>query len=129
MKRTSLVVLGVLFSFAFVAIVGCGGGGSKSTSPAPTGPSFNFTFPATGVSHAFTFTDAGTWDYRCTPHQGSGMTGTVTVSAGSMVDSVLVTVGPGDALTFSPSAATIKVGGTIRWVNGSTMPNHTVTRP
>jgi plastocyanin len=128
MNRRAVIVLGVLLTFAIAVIVGCGGSSSKSTNPGG-GPTFNFTFPATGVSHSFTFTDAGAWDYHCTPHGGSGMTGTVTVSSGSVVDSVLVTVGPSNTLTFSPSAATIKVGGTIRWVNGSTMTNHTVTRP
>jgi VCBS repeat-containing protein len=127
MNRSALIVLGSLVSFALVVIIGCGGGSSKSTGPGASGPSFDFTFPATGVSHEFTFNDAGTWDYHCRNH--GGMIGAVTVSSGSAVDSVVVTVGPGNTQTFSPTPATIKVGGKVRWVNGSSMTNHTVTRP
>ena len=132
MNRRALIVLGSLFSFALFVIIGCGKDGGNPTSPGGGGgggPSFNFTFPATGVSHQLRFMDAGTWNYHCTPHQGSGMTGSITVDAGSAVDSVLVEVGPGNALVFSPATATIKVHGFIRWVNSSTMTNHTVTRP
>jgi plastocyanin len=127
MTRRSLTVLGILFTFALVVIIGCGGGGSNSTNPGPTGPTLNFAFPATGVSHSFVFTDAGAWGYRCVAH--GGMTGTVTVAAGGL-DSVVVSVGPGNTTTFSPATTTIKVGGTVRWVLASTtMFNHTVTRP
>lgn len=131
MTRRSLVVLVALYAFAIAVIFGCGGGGSNSTAPPGPGggPTFDLSFPATGASRSFTFTDAGTWDYKCTPHQGSGMTGTVVVSAGSANDSALVTVGPSNSLTFSPSSVTIKTGGTVRWVNASSMTIHTVTRP
>ena len=116
-----------------ITLVGCG---TKSTSPAyggggggtPTGPSFNLTFPATGSSQSVTFTDIGSWAYHCTPHQGMGMTGTVVVSASASSDSATVTVGV-PTNTFAPATVTIKPGGYVRWVNGSSVTIHTVTRP
>lgn len=130
MNRRAVLVLAALFSFPVVVVIGCGGGGSKSTNPGGgAGPSFDLRFPATGASQSFTFTPAGTWDYHCTPHGNSGMTGTVVVDMGSSNDSALVTVGPSNSLTFSPSSVTIKPGGSVRWVNASSMTNHTVTRP
>lgn len=114
-------------------------GCSKDNSAAPTGtvggPSLSFTFPGAavgvtpGTSHTFQFTTVGSWNYHCTPHQSSGMSGTVNVSASSMVDSALIQVGPSDALVFSPPNVTIKQNGTVRWVNMSSMTIHTVTRP
>ena len=56
------------------------------------------------------------------------MNGIVNVSATSGDDSILVHVGPGNALVFSPATVTIKSGGKVRWVNDSPMTNHTVTR-
>jgi plastocyanin len=107
---------------------GSGGGGS----PAPGGPSFNLGFPATGASAQVTFTDAGTWPYHCAPHQGLGMTGTVVVNA-SGADSDTVAVGVNAvgaaAFVFTPATVTIKPGGHVRWINRSSMTNHTVTRP
>ena len=131
MNRRALLVLGSLFSFAILWIIGCGSD-SSPTNPGGGGgggPTFDFHFPATGVSHSFTFTTAGTWAYHCTPHAGSGMTGTVVVNASSLNDSALVDVGPGNTLTFSPASVTIKPNGVVRWVNASSMVNHTVTRP
>jgi plastocyanin len=132
MNRRALLVLGSLFSIALFVIIGCGSD-SSPTNPGGGGggggPTFDFHFPATGVSHSFTFTTAGTWAYHCTPHASSGMTGTVVVDAGSANDSALVQVGSGNALSFSPSSVTIKPNGSVRWVNASSMTNHTVTRP
>ena len=69
-----------------------------------------------------TFTNTGTFDYRCKIH--GGMTGTVTVVASGSSDAVTVTT-PG--MTFSPSTVTINNGGTVTWdISGTT---HTVTRP
>ena len=110
-----------------------GAGCSKDNTAAPTGstggPSLGFTFPSTGTSHQFQFTTEGTWAYHCVPHQSSGMTGTVNVNSSATDDSVLVQVGPSDALSFSPASVSIKPNGTVRWVNVSSMTNHTVTRP
>lgn len=119
----------LLLAIAALVIAGCGGGSSKSTSPGGGGPTFDMHFPATGSSQQFTFTTAGTWAYHCTPHQGSGMTGTVVVDMSAGSDSALVQVGPSNTLTFSPSSVSIKPNGHVRWVNASSMTNHTVTRP
>jgi len=134
MNRRALLVLAALFSFALLVIIGCGGGGGSSSPTNPGGgggPSFDLHFPATGASQSFTFTQAGTWVYHCTPHgsQTSGMRGEVVVDMGSANDSALVAVGESNTLTFSPASVSIKPGGTVRWVNESSMTNHTVTRP
>ena len=129
------VVLASLFLGTALVVAACskstnptygGGGGTVSTGG---GPSFDLHFPATGTSQLFTFTTAGSWDYHCTPHGNLGMTGTVRVDTASTNDSVVVSVGPGNTLTFSPSSVTIKPNGYVRWVNASTMTIHTVTRP
>jgi len=57
------------------------------------------------------------------------MEGTVVVDANSGADSAVVTVGAGDAPTFTPATVVIKPGGYVRWINASTLTNHTVTRP
>lgn len=133
MNRRALLVLAALFSIAFFVILGCGGGGGggPTTPGGGGGPTFDLRFPATGASQSFTFTPAGSWVYHCTPHgsQTSGMRGTVVVDAGSAIDSALVSVGESNTLTFTPATVTIKPGGTVRWVNESSMTNHTVTRP
>lgn len=133
-------VLVVMFSIlAALTLAMC----AKSTAPrvvatpSPGGggvdPTFDLSFPAANASASYTFTKAGTWNYRCIPHESAGMTGTVIVSAGAAADSDTVAVGRnasyGPAPAFKPSTVTIKVGGTVRWVNRSTMTIHTVTRP
>ncbi|MCC6350472.1 MAG: hypothetical protein IT347_12865 [Candidatus Eisenbacteria bacterium] len=131
MKRRVALALAALASLALVVVLGCGGGGSKSTNPGGGGggPAFDLRFTSTGTSQTFVFTPAGSWAYHCIPHGSSGMTGTVVVDANSANDSALVTVGPSNTLTFSPASVTIKPGGVVRWVNASSMTNHTVTRP
>jgi plastocyanin len=119
-----------------VTLASCGS--KSSTSPAgggsgpPTGPTFNLVFTAQGASQSFTFPDAGSWGYHRNPHGSIGMTGTVVVSAaGADSDTVAVGVNGsgGAAFVFTPSTVTIKPGGHVRWINRSTMVNHTVTRP
>lgn len=97
-----------------------GGGGGVP------GPTFSFTFPATGASHDQQFPNAGTFGYHCIPHQSSGMTGTVTVD-GTGADSIVVNVGNGGANMFAPQNAHIKPGGYVRWVLVSATTIHTVT--
>jgi hypothetical protein len=124
MNRRAVIVLGVLLTFAVAVIIGCGGSSSKSTNPGGGGPTFDLRFP----SQQFTFTTAGSWDYHCSAH--NGMVGVVVVDAASLNDSALVDVSSaGMAPTFTPSSVTIKPNGHVRWVNKSTMTNHTVTRP
>lgn len=106
-------------------------GCSKESAPTQppggvTGPTFDFRFPAQSVSHEFEFVEAGDWGYRCRPHVD--MLGVVHVRETSTRDSALVTVGSG-GLLFDPDTVTIKLNGRIRWVNVSTVVNHTVTRP
>lgn len=128
----ALLTVLVVMSIAVGGLALLAGGCSSKSSGAPaivSGPSFNFSFPATGVSHQLQFTEAGSWDYHCIPHQSFGMTGTVIVDAASVVDSALVQVGPGTATVFQPSSVTIKVNGFVRWVNTGSMTIHTVTRP
>lgn len=120
----------LLLSLAAVAVSSCSKQTSSPTQPpaAVTGPTFEFRFPAQGVSHEFVFTEAGDWGYDCRPHENSGMLGLIRVRETSTRDSALVAVGSG-GLRFSPDSVTIKLNGRIRWVNVSTAVNHTVSRP
>ena len=128
MRIRSLVVAAAsIAALIWVAVIAsC----SSKDSPTPpvvvTGPTFDFRFALTGTSHELTFTDIGTWGYVCTTH-APGMAGTVIVAAAG-ADSQVVQVGPGNSLSFSPASFTIKQGGKVRWVNASSMGNHTVTR-
>lgn len=93
---------------------GGGGGGTLETFDSGNLPA--------GSQFAHTFTNTGSFAYRCKIH--SGMTGTVTVVASGGSDTVTVTT-PG--MTFSPSTVTLNTGGTVTWdISGTT---HTVTRP
>lgn len=130
-SRLTRLVSSALIALVASLPVGCGsdgGGGGPTGPPNPPGLTLAFTFPATGTSRLHAFTSAGVFDYRCGPHGGSGMTGRVTVDAGSSVDSAVVEVGL-TGLNFTPNAVTIKVGGYVRWVNKSGLTNHTVTYP
>lgn len=118
---------------ALVAVAaGCSSKSSTgANNPPVTGPTWSFTFPQTGTSNQLVFTDVGTWNYHCIAHGSLGMTGTVIVDPAGPVDSAVVQVGPGNALSFSPATVTIKPGPThyVRWVNVSSFTNHTSTRP
>jgi len=116
-----------LLLVAGLALAGCSGKDSASPSVV-SGPRFDFSFPATGTSHQFTFADAGDWDYACTPHGSIGMRGVVRVANVFADDSVLVQVGAGGAFAFDPDTVLLHPGGHVRWVNVSGMLNHTVTR-
>ena len=125
MPRIPLLFAGLCLA---AMLIGCSEDKSSTAPPVVTGPTFDYRFPQTGTSHARVFTEVGTWDYRCTPHAGAGMTGSVVVDGASTTDSVLVQVGTANGFTFQPATATVKTGGTVRWVNVSAMTNHTVTR-
>ncbi len=131
--RVSVALLLLAALVVIVAAPGCSS--SKSTTPTMPGGgggsvTFSFTFPVVGSSSSRVFTDVGSFDYHCMAHQGGGMTGTVTVSAGSVVDSALVQVGSGSSNIFNPATVTIKPGGLVRWVrpSGVGASNHTATR-
>jgi len=116
-----------LLLVAGLALAGCSGKDSSSP-PVVSGPTFNFTFPATGASHQFTFTDVGDWNYACTPHGSVGMRGVVRVANAFASDSALVQVGAAGAFAYAPDTVLIHPGGHVRWVNVSGTLNHTVTR-
>jgi len=121
------------FAVAGLAVSLFTSGCSKQSAPTQppevvSGPTFEFTFPAQGVSHEFVFTEAGDWGYDCRPHELAGMLGMIRVRETSTRDSALVAVGSG-GLRFNPDTVTIKLNGRIRWVNVSTVVNHTVSRP
>jgi len=101
---------------------GGGGGGGGGTGG---GTTFGFGPFAQGQSASFTFPTAGTFGYHCIPHRAMGMTGEVLVDA-TGADSALVQIGA-SGFSFEPSTAHIKSGGHVRWVNASTLTNHTVT--
>lgn len=114
---------------AALAVSSC----KKTSSPTQppevvSGPTFDFRFPAQGVSHELEFTEAGDWAYDCRPHENGGMLGLIRVRETSTRDSALVAVGSG-GLRFNPDSVTIRLNGKIRWVNVSTAINHTVSRP
>lgn len=132
----SRLARGSLALALFAAVLASCSNNSDSTAPTPpiTGPTFNLAFPAAGTaanpgtSNKLVFRDVGAWAYRCIPHGGSGMTGTVNVVVGA-ADSAFVAVGFGNALVFNPATVTIDTGGYVRWANVSSMTIHTVSRP
>jgi len=94
-----------------------GGGGGTTLETFSSG-----TLPS-GTQFVHTFTNTGSFGYRCLIH-APGMVGTVNVVASGGVDSIVVTT-PG--MTFSPGTVTINTGGYVRWAISGT--SHTVTRP
>ena len=106
-----------------------GGGSGGSTGGGGTGGGTGTRFDlgpfAIGASAELTFPSAGVVGYHCTTHRNMGMTGTVQVDA-SGADSVLVRIGA-SGLSFTPATAHIKPGGLVRWLNASSLANHTVT--
>ena len=128
---------GALILALFSALLLAGGckGGSAPTAPngggggggggGGAGTRFNLGPFGVGQSAQLSFADAGTFAYHCIPHQSMGMVGSVQVDAGGM-DSVVVQIGA-SGFSFTPSTAHIKPGGHVRWVNASSLTNHTVT--
>ena len=94
-------------------------GGPDSSAPSlaqtqvMTGPSAidaaNFTAP----------TQAGNYFFWCDVDPTIMTGNSVTVSASSTVDSVVVNVVGVSTPGFSPSNVTVKVGGRVRWVNST----------
>jgi plastocyanin len=127
--RPALLLLAAVTLIAIIAVVSC----SKSNSSYnPTNPggggggaelnSGNIAPAGGGYSH--TFATAGTFGYHCAIH--SNMTGTVTVNASSVNDSMVVSI-VGVSTGFSPASVTIKPTGHVRWVNNDGSITHTVT--
>lgn len=119
--------IGSLLLIAIAALTFSCGKKSSPTQPNPGGgggtlETFSSGNLPAGAQFSHTFTNTGSFGYRCTIH--SGMNGTVVVVPSGSVDAVTVTT-PG--MTFSPSSVTINQGGTVTWdISGTT---HTVTRP
>ena len=65
-----------------------------------------------GASCSVTFNAAGSFSYRCIPHAGFGMAGSVTVNAAGVAPSVAITNPPNNALFSAPAAVTIGVQAT-----------------
>ena len=128
--RTSLVASLIAVAVLVQLAAGCSSKGTSAPAVTTSGPTWNFTFPANGVSHQLQFTDVGSWGYRCLTHGGAPyyMTGTVVVDGSSVVDSALVQVGAGSGFQFVPASVTIKPNGFVRWVNMTSATNHTATR-
>src|SRR5262245_21309308 len=136
-SRTVIRVLAVVLLLAALGVAACsqsgsptapsgGGNSGGGISGGGAGPQFNLGPFARGQSAEVVFPGDGTFGYHCIAHQDMGMTGTVQVDAGG-ADSVLVQIGA-SGFSFAPSTAHIKPGGHVRWVNASSLTNHTVTR-
>jgi len=102
-------------------IVSCS---KKSSNPTSTGGGGGIdlgTLPlaAGGGSSFFMFNAAGTVAYKCAIHPTIMTGNSVTVSASSTVDSVVVNVVSVSTPGFSPSNVTVRVGGRVRWVNST----------
>lgn len=122
---------------ATVAWLWRSGGHSVTVESQPDGAGWEgtgTTLHDAGYVHEHTFETAGTYDYYCAPHRGSGMVGSVTVGDGATAtptdtatDSptpeptataeadTTVTVGPGGSLRFDPESFTVAAGETVRW--------------
>jgi plastocyanin len=56
-----------------------------------------------GQSFSFTFDEAGTFRYFCTPHRQQGMRGTINVLAAANTPPTITLLGPTDGATFGPT--------------------------
>lgn len=132
MRRLLFPVLAAAALLTFAIVAGCSGKSSSPTSPGGGGGGGGGTsatihsgnIAANGGSFSFTFPDTGTTNYHCSLHaamQGNSITVTSTSANDSVVVQIVSSTTPG----FSPSAANVKPGGTVRWVNVHTM-THTV---
>lgn len=123
--RSALLSLAAVALIALVAIASCSKSSNPYTPPGGGGggtPELSSGNIPNGGVFQHTFSTAGSFPYHCLIH-GTGMAGSVTVSASSTNDSMLVTIGPGNG--YTPASATIKPAGHVRWFN--TGVTHTVT--
>jgi plastocyanin len=125
--RSLLLSAALLLLVAAVVVPACSKKSNKVTNPGGGGGGLELNSGNIVASATFdhTFNTAGTFPYHCTIH--SAMTGnSITVDPNSTVSSVNVSIVSSTAPGFSPSAATIMVGGTVHWTN-NTGTTHTVT--
>jgi len=122
MQRKSLLFLSaVLILLALPGLLAGCGSKDKGTNPMTATESFESGNLANGAEFVHVFNTAGSFGYFCRIH-GSGMSGTVNVTVGAG-DTALVEIRNN---FFTPTPASIKPGGHVRWHNfGST---HTVSR-
>ena len=126
LRRSAALNLAMVASLALL-VPACGGKDSTAPPASSTLPRFDFSFNGVGVSHPFTFTQAGDWQYHCSIH-GPDMKGEVKVRESSTRMTATITVAPGGTLTFSPDSVTVGVNGVVTWVS-ATSTAHTATRP
>ena len=120
-RKSVLSITAVLLLVALPGVMAGCGSKDKGTNPMATTEPFDSGGIPPGGVFVHTFNTAGSFGYRCTIH--SGMAGTVNVSVGAG-DSAFVEIRNN---FFTPTPASVKPGGKVRWLNaGST---HTVTRP
>jgi plastocyanin len=80
-----------------------------TTTTYPTNPASFGNSVGSGWTYQFIFTIAGNYDYRCDPHFGIGMRGTVTVNAPAVpVTSIAVTSQSGDS-TITTNGGTLQM--------------------
>lgn len=127
MKARLWLVMGAVLGFGVASCGGGGGGGPTGPGPGPgpgTGPTFaSGNMSTTPGNNLFvrTFTEEGTWGYRCTLHLG--MNGSVQVSAAG-ADSPSVSITNNQ---FTPAAVHVKTGSYVKWTTNQGI--HNVTRP
>jgi hypothetical protein len=113
---------------------------SKNNPTKPVaGGELNGSLPSTGSQYAHTFTNAGTFNYKCTIHPScASLAGTIVVLApgGVIQNRVLgITQSGGSSGPYGSTCASLSlqldsvfVGDRIIWTNNSPLP-HTVTSP
>jgi len=125
-RFTFALVLGAALAGSTL-LAGCG-----SDDGGPTGPGSGPTW-STGIlgpgggSAQRTFTEDGSWGYRCGVHPA--MTATVNVGpAMSNPESTVVTItSSGGPMRFEPASANVRTGGYVRWINQDGT-NHSAVR-
>jgi plastocyanin len=101
------VIVGDIVRFEWVT-----GNHTTTSVTVPSGAAtWSSTMSASVTSFDYTVTTAGTYDYKCNPHGGSGMTGSFTASTTTgIVKSNLFTP---ETVTLSPNPATTNTNITI----------------
>jgi plastocyanin len=85
--------------------------GHTVTGNAANEPFCGTSTPPTGTC-SVTFNTAGTFTYRCIPHAGFGMTGSVTVNQAATPPAVNITNPPGNSLFAAPASVGVGVQAT-----------------
>jgi plastocyanin len=127
MRRILIAMLAAAALVTFAIVAGCSDDSSPPNSPGGGGGGgtpatiHSGNIAANGGSFSFTFPDSGTTNYHCGLHPATMTGNRITVTSTSANDSVVVQIVNSSTPGFSPSAANVKPGGTVRWVNVHTM--------